>query len=141
MFKNSLGGCSTTTASAKKKAKIWFARDDEIAKALRAHREYLATTRKTLETCRDGLKEAIDSVPSEHKDEVKNEIKLCRNRMYALKLALGQQVAKPKAGSAGASGDEDDEDEDGEEAKAPEVRVATFMSLRAPRLVGQQKAI
>ncbi len=112
---------------------MWFARDDEIAKALRAHREYLSTTRRTLEPCRDGLTEAIDSVPREQKDEVQNEIKLCRNRLYALKLALGQQVVKKTAGSSGISGDEDDEDDDDQEnkeKKAPEVRVATFMSLR-----------
>jgi hypothetical protein len=79
-----------------------FARDDEIAKALRVHREWMGTMGKTLEAAKANLQESLQMVPSAMVEDVKNEVKLCRNRMYALKLVLGESDKV----------DEDDEDLD-----------------------------
>jgi hypothetical protein len=83
-------GSDPSAASAKKKAKtVWFARDDEIAKSLRSHREWSATTKKVLESTRSFMIDIMDAVPSELSGDVANEVKLCKNRLYALKLVLG----------------------------------------------------
>ncbi len=85
------GSASSTTASAKKKAKKehWFARDDEVARALRTHTDWIKSTTQALQGSSQQLKEALESVPLIMKGDVKNESKLCQNRLYAVKLVLG----------------------------------------------------
>jgi hypothetical protein len=80
------------SASAKKKPKkeTWFARDDEVTKALRTHREYITGTKKAFAAAKDSLIASLECVPTDMKDEVINEAKLCKNRLYAVRLILGE---------------------------------------------------
>ncbi len=80
-----------------------FARDDEVAKALRTHNTWVSTMRNTLQTAIETMKTCIEAVPAEFQSETKNERTLCGNRMYALKLVLatGSEKVRDPLGPVG----------------------------------------
>mgnify|MGYP001813951621 CR=1 FL=1 len=87
---------SSKKPSSKKKAKkeAWFDRDAAVASALKGHQAWIKNTKLSIQTTMEGLKQALDKVTPEVEEEVKNESKLAKNRLYALKLIMGTGVGK-----------------------------------------------
>ena len=79
----------TSTGASGKKPKTWFDWDSAIADALRSHQTWLRKTKISLEDAVSTAQGVLDSVPFKMKEDVKNEARLCKNRVYALKLVLG----------------------------------------------------
>lgn len=75
-----------------KKGESWFDRDVQVGLALRAHQSYIRTTKKDLYGALELCKEALGKVTAVTAGEVKHEVKLCKNRTYAVKLVLGLQM-------------------------------------------------
>lgn len=72
---------------------VWFDRDSIISAALRSHQTWMRPIRRDLEAVAVNTADVLEGVPNEVKDDVKNEIKLCQNRVYALKLVLGAKAS------------------------------------------------
>lgn len=79
-------------SSGKKKPRsedVWFDRDSQVGAALRAHQAYIRSARKDLTGALEQLQESLEQVSEDVAGDVKNEAKMCKNRIYALKLVLG----------------------------------------------------
>ena len=74
---------------AEDKKKPWFDRDSQVAAALRAHQTWQKGMQRDLAAGIEAARDMIESVPTDYEDNVKNEMKLCKNRLYALRLVLG----------------------------------------------------
>ena len=69
-----------------KKNKTWFDRDGAVTSAVKAHTTWLKNTATTITSTLENLQAALDQVTDDIQDEVKNEQRLAKNRLYALKL-------------------------------------------------------
>ena len=75
----------------KSKKERWFGRDAAVASALKGHQGWLKTTRRDMNTIITSSQVAIENVTPDVEDEVKNEMKLAKNRLYALRLVMGDR--------------------------------------------------
>ena len=86
-------------SSNKKPKKIWWDRDASISACIKSHASWLKATKTTLTGTVEKLKGTIGKVTADIEDEVRNEARLARNRLYALRLVLGEpvKVEEPEA--------------------------------------------
>ncbi len=56
-------------------------------------RDWMQSTQKSLDALKTSMEESLSTIPKDFAGDVENERKLCRNRLYALKLVLGTRTA------------------------------------------------
>ena len=89
------GGSEPDSSRPSKKAKrpVWFDRDAAIAAASKSHNAWLKATHAALVSTRDSLRDTLQKVAADVEDDVKNEARLCKGRLYAVRLVLGEAVS------------------------------------------------
>ncbi|CAE7479132.1 unnamed protein product, partial [Symbiodinium necroappetens] len=81
---------SNSTPNEKKPKKAWFDRDASITSALKQHQTWVKATRASITSTIQQLQDSLGKVTADVEDEVRNEAKLAKNRLHALKLILGK---------------------------------------------------
>ncbi|CAK0826858.1 unnamed protein product, partial [Prorocentrum cordatum] len=76
--------------------KPWFDRDAQVSAALRSHENWQKGAKADLEKGIESARDVLESVSADVEDNVKNEKKLCKNRLYALRLVLGDGASTPE---------------------------------------------
>ena len=74
------------------KKETWFNRDELVSASLRSHQTWLRSTKRDLQKDVASAQKAMDDVGIDVRGDVKNEMRLCKNRVYALKLVIGEQI-------------------------------------------------
>ncbi|CAE7259215.1 unnamed protein product [Symbiodinium sp. CCMP2456] len=77
----------------KPKREAWFDRDGAVTSALRSHSQWLSTTKATISSTIKDLTGTLSNVTLDVKEEVRNETRLAKSRLSALKLVISEKAS------------------------------------------------
>ena len=69
---------------------VWFDRDSFVGDAFKVHQKWLRQTKRDLEQGIKNITDILGDIREDIASDVVNDKKLAQNRLYALKLVLGQ---------------------------------------------------